>query len=163
MKLYEMKKIFLQTNLLEVSRHFLNLFLTTLIVPFVKELLKIQLSAYNNVGNAFAENVPKNGKLEELHVLLIVKDLSNFNQLNLDSKIFLLKPNSNVILDNAMKWMNISKPASILAHANLLKCLVINYAIRLFSTETLNFINYKIVSTQNFNALNVIKSFYLTY
>ena len=103
MKLYEMKKIFLQTNLLEVSRHFLNLFLTTLIVPFVKELLKIQLSAYNNVGNAFAENVPKNGKLEELHVLLIVKDLSNFNQLNLDSKIFLLKPNSNVILDNAMK------------------------------------------------------------
>ena len=59
--------------------------------------------------------------------------------------------------------MNISKPASILAHANLLKCLVINYAIRLFSTETLNFINYKIVSTQNFNALNVIKSFYLTY
>ena len=124
---------------------------------------KIQLSAYNNVKNVFALNVLRSGKVGEPDVHPIVKDLSNFNQLNLDSKIFLLKPNLNVILDNAMKWMNIWKPVSIPAHVNLLKCLVINYAMKLFSSETLNSINYKIASTQNSYALNVIKSSYLTY
>ena len=134
-----------------------------LIVWFVKELSKIQLSVYNNVKNVFALNVPSSGKVGEPHVLLIVKDLSNFNQLNLDSKIFLLKPNLNVILDNAMKWMNIWKPVSIPAHVNLLKCLVINYAMKSFSIEKLNSINYKIAWTQNSYVLNVIKSSYLTY
>ena len=163
MKLYEIRKIFLLINLFKASRNFQNLFLIILIVWFVKELSKIQLSAYNNVKNVFALNVPRSGKVGELHVHPTAKDLSNFNQVILDLKIFLLKPNLNVILDNAMKWMNIWKPVSIPAHVNLLKCLVINYAMKSFSIEKLNSINYKIASTQNSYALNVIKSSYITY
>ena len=62
----------------------MNLFLKILIAQYVKKLLKIQLSANYNVKNAFALNVPRNGRLEENHVHLIVKGFSNFKKLILD-------------------------------------------------------------------------------
>ncbi len=75
--------------MLKKRKFFFILSSIILMVLFVQEMLKTQMSTHNNVKSSFVLNVRRSGNLEESDAQQIVKDLSNFNNQILDSKIFL--------------------------------------------------------------------------